>query len=71
MDVVFTYADRIIVMAAGSLIAQGTPEEIKHNQAVREVYLGSTQIAARELHMSQTASAKSESSAQITQESGA
>lgn len=44
MDVVFKFADQIIVMAAGSLIAQGTPEEIKNNQAVREVYLGSTPI---------------------------
>lgn len=45
MDVVFAFADQIIVMAAGSLIAQGTPEEIKHNPAVREVYLGSTPLA--------------------------
>lgn len=45
MDVVFTFADHIIVMAAGSLMAKGSPDEIKNNAAVREVYLGSTQIA--------------------------
>ena len=69
MDVVFTYADRIIVMAAGSLIAQGTPEEIKHNQAVREVYLGSTQIAEGSSNH-QDSSAKSASTEQIEQGQG-
>ncbi|MBK1780024.1 ABC transporter ATP-binding protein [Advenella sp. WQ 585] len=41
MDVVFAYADRIIVLAAGWLIAEGSPDEIRNHPQVREVYLGS------------------------------
>ena len=41
MDVVFAYADRMIVLARGRLIAQGTPTEIRANPLVQEVYLGS------------------------------
>ncbi|SAI58808.1 branched-chain amino acid ABC transporter ATP-binding protein [Bordetella ansorpii] len=41
MDVVFAYADRVIVLARGRLIAEGTPQEIRHHPAVREVYFGS------------------------------
>jgi branched-chain amino acid transport system ATP-binding protein len=41
MDVVFTFADRIIVMNRGQLIAQGSPAEVKANEEVRAVYLGS------------------------------
>lgn len=44
MDVVFTHADRIIVMNRGRLIAQGTPEEVKANDEVRAVYLGSLRV---------------------------
>ncbi len=40
MDVVFTYADRIIVLARGSLIADGAPAEIRENRQVQEVYFG-------------------------------
>ena len=32
MDVVFTYADRVIVLAGGQLIADGTPEQIKDDR---------------------------------------
>lgn len=42
MDVVFTHADRIIVLNRGELIAQGTPEQVRHNDRVKEIYLGST-----------------------------
>jgi branched-chain amino acid transport system ATP-binding protein len=45
MDVVFTHADRIIVLAQGRLIAQGTPAEVRADARVREVYLGSRHIA--------------------------
>jgi branched-chain amino acid transport system ATP-binding protein len=41
MDVVFTHADRIIVLAEGRLIAQGKPAEMRADARVREVYLGS------------------------------
>ncbi|MBP7564535.1 MAG: ABC transporter ATP-binding protein [Burkholderiaceae bacterium] len=41
MDVVFTYAHRVIVLARGRLIAQGTPDEVRAHPQVREVYFGS------------------------------
>jgi branched-chain amino acid transport system ATP-binding protein len=40
MDVVFAYADRILVLARGVLIADGTAESIKDNPEVQQVYLG-------------------------------
>jgi branched-chain amino acid transport system ATP-binding protein len=40
MDVVFAFADRIIVLARGRLIADGVAEEIRDNPQVREVYFG-------------------------------
>ena len=40
MDVVFAYADRIIVLARGRLIAQGSPQEIRDHPKVQEVYFG-------------------------------
>ena len=40
MDVVFAFADRIIVLARGRLIAQGNAEAIRDNAKVREVYFG-------------------------------
>jgi len=40
MDVVFTHAERIIVLAQGSLIAQGSPAEVRADPLVRQVYLG-------------------------------
>ena len=45
MDVVFKHADRIIVLAQGRLIAQGTPAEVRADARVREVYLGSRHMA--------------------------
>jgi branched-chain amino acid transport system ATP-binding protein len=41
MDVVFTHADRIVVMSGGELIAEGSPESVRAHPKVREVYLGS------------------------------
>jgi len=40
MDVVFGYADRIVVLDDGALIAQGTPPQIRADARVRSVYLG-------------------------------
>ncbi len=40
MDVVFAYADRISVLARGRLIAHGTPDAIRDNRQVQEVYFG-------------------------------
>ena len=41
MDVVFAYADRMIVLARGQLIALGKPLEIRDDPTVQEVYFGS------------------------------
>ncbi len=40
MDVVFGYADRIIVLARGRLIAEGTAQDIRNHPKVQEVYFG-------------------------------
>lgn len=40
MPFVFNIADNIIVINAGRVIAQGTPNEIKNNKMVLEIYLG-------------------------------
>ncbi|HCN73580.1 MAG TPA: ABC transporter ATP-binding protein, partial [Pusillimonas sp.] len=40
MDVVFAYADRMIVLARGRLIAEGKPSEIRDHPKVQEVYFG-------------------------------
>ena len=39
--VVFAYADRMIVLARGRLIAEGKPLEIRDHPKVQEVYFGS------------------------------
>jgi branched-chain amino acid transport system ATP-binding protein len=40
MRVVFHLADRIMVMAEGSVLAEGTPEEIAADEKVQSAYLG-------------------------------
>ena len=40
MDVVFAYADRMIVLARGRLIAEGRPNEVRDLPKVQEVYFG-------------------------------
>ncbi len=40
MDVVFTLADRITVLHHGTILATGTPREIKANPEVQSAYLG-------------------------------
>jgi branched-chain amino acid transport system ATP-binding protein len=41
MDVVFAFADRIIVMARGRLIADGDAKTVRNNPTVQQVYFGS------------------------------
>src|ERR1700689_3294917 len=41
MDVVFAFADRIVVMARGRLIADGDAKTIRDHPLVRQVYFGS------------------------------
>ncbi len=45
MDVVFSFADRIVVMNRGRLIAAGSPDAVRVNEEVRAVYLGNVEIA--------------------------
>lgn len=40
MDAVFALADQISVLVYGTVIATGTPDEIRQNADVREAYLG-------------------------------
>jgi branched-chain amino acid transport system ATP-binding protein len=44
MSVVFGLADRISVLVYGEIIASGAPDEIRGNPAVREAYLGETEV---------------------------
>ncbi|MBW1731368.1 MAG: ABC transporter ATP-binding protein [Deltaproteobacteria bacterium] len=41
MDVVFAHADWIIVLNYGKLIAEGTPAQVRDNEEVKRIYLGS------------------------------
>jgi branched-chain amino acid transport system ATP-binding protein len=41
MDLVFRVARHIVVLVAGSILVEGTPEEIGRDPNVRELYLGS------------------------------
>jgi branched-chain amino acid transport system ATP-binding protein len=45
MDVVFANADRIIVLARGRLIAQGSPAEVRAHADVQEVYFGAPGVS--------------------------
>ena len=49
MDVVFAYADRMIVLARGRLIAEGKPAEIRDHPKEQEVYFGTGKTFEKEL----------------------
>jgi branched-chain amino acid transport system ATP-binding protein len=40
MDVVFGYAQRVIVLVRGTLLAQGDPLQVQGDPAVQREYLG-------------------------------
>jgi branched-chain amino acid transport system ATP-binding protein len=40
MDIVFSVADQITVLHQGAVVAEGTPEQIKANVQVQQIYLG-------------------------------
>jgi ABC-type branched-subunit amino acid transport system ATPase component len=40
MDLVFSFADRISVLVNGSLLAEGTPDEVARDSRVKTAYLG-------------------------------
>ena len=40
MDIVFSVADEITVLHQGAVVAQGTPQEIRSNEQVQQIYLG-------------------------------
>jgi len=55
MDVVFAYADRMIVLARGRLIAQDKPAEIRDHPKVQEVYFGSGKTFEKTAAVQETA----------------
>ena len=40
MDMVFSFASRILVMAQGRILVEGTPQEVQNNPLAQSVYLG-------------------------------
>ena len=40
MSVVFSFATRVIVLAAGEIIFNGAPDEVRINPKVQDVYFG-------------------------------
>lgn len=49
MDVVFSHADRVMVLNRGELIALGLPSEIRENEEVQSIYLGTGAVYDEEL----------------------
>jgi branched-chain amino acid transport system ATP-binding protein len=55
MDVVFAYADRMLVLARGRLIAEGDASTIREHPKVQEVYFGSGKTFEKPLAREETA----------------
>jgi branched-chain amino acid transport system ATP-binding protein len=45
MDIVFKVASSIRVLCYGKVLAEGTPDQIRNNQAVIDAYLGAEENA--------------------------
>lgn len=45
MDAVFALADRVAVLVEGSVVAEGTPEEVRRDPKARAAYLGDDEAA--------------------------
>ena len=45
LDLVMTVSDRIVVMDGGRIIAEGRPEQVRHDPAVIEAYIGRRRTA--------------------------
>jgi ABC-type branched-subunit amino acid transport system ATPase component len=46
MDVVFNYSDRIVAMHQGTVLADGTPAEIRSNEAVITTLIGTPETSS-------------------------
>ncbi len=46
MDAVFAHADRILVLVRGEIITAGTPDEVRGDARVKQVYLGESGVKA-------------------------
>lgn len=44
MDLIFGVAERIILLHYGKIAAQGTKDEVRANQLVRDIYMGSRKV---------------------------
>jgi len=44
MEIIFNVSDRIVVLNRGSVIAEGTPEEVRGDEDVQEAYLGGVEL---------------------------
>lgn len=60
MDVVFAYADRMIVLARGRLIAEGKPLELRDHPKVQEVYFGTGKTFEKKTAAAATTAAPAE-----------
>lgn len=44
MEIVFSFASRVIVLVAGGVLLEAAPDDVKEDPRVREVYLGSAHV---------------------------